>query len=283
MPELLDSWARWAEGPPDAQQFQLLQADRASVGALNRRPGIIHWNSWQEAAVNFLPWDVNCTRLHLGLIPLPFIGNVLKASVYFLLLNPGVSATDYHAEYEIPGFRRRLLSNLRQDFADERFSFLPLDPEFAWHSGAAYWEKKLKHVATQLCERTGAPQAVVRETIAQHVCAIELLPYHSRSFGLSHGACEAVPSAQLARTFVHHLKSADSADEKLFVVMRRERGWGLDHKASNVVVFTPGQARGAHLSTADPGAPGSRVVTQLLPHLQLKLLAQRGLKRQACQ
>jgi hypothetical protein len=40
-------------------------------------------------------------RLHLGLLPQPFFGDLRRASIYVLLLNPGLGPDDYYDEYEV--------------------------------------------------------------------------------------------------------------------------------------------------------------------------------------
>ena len=38
------------------------------------------------------------TRLHLGLVPLPYGGDLRSAKVFVLMLNPGLGPSDYYAE-----------------------------------------------------------------------------------------------------------------------------------------------------------------------------------------
>ncbi len=61
------------------------------------------------------------------------------ASVYVLLLNPGLNPGDYFAESQQPEFRAALANQLRT--ADEPFLFL--QDRFVWHPGFAWWFGKL--------------------------------------------------------------------------------------------------------------------------------------------
>lgn len=69
--------------------------------------------------------------LHLSLLPVPYVGNLRKASVVVLMLNPGFNYSDYWAESDeckIPEFRKRLKANLKQSFNGVEYPFLFLDP-----------------------------------------------------------------------------------------------------------------------------------------------------------
>src|SRR4051794_21540448 len=41
-------------------------------------------------------------RHHLGLIPIPYVGDIQRAVIYVLLLNPGFSPDDYFGEERVP-------------------------------------------------------------------------------------------------------------------------------------------------------------------------------------
>jgi len=94
--------------------------------------------------------DFADTRLHLSLLPIPYGGNLRTAEIVILLLNPGFSFTDYYAETRVPAFRNRLERTLAQDFGETEFPFLWLDPEYCWHSGFVWWERKLRDVADRI-------------------------------------------------------------------------------------------------------------------------------------
>jgi hypothetical protein len=268
MPNLLQVWKQWADAPPAPTEPQILLADARVLQLLAHRVGVVHWTKWEQCAQGFRLWDSNDCNLHTGLIPLPFVGDLQRAVVYVLLLNGGLSPTDYFGEFQIPAFREKLLANLRQDFSGTKYPFFPLDPEYSWHSGTAWWQKKLKHVAKRLCELAPASEEVVREVLAQRVCAIEQLPYHSRNFGIPEDDCAVIPSVQLACGFVQSLETQAVSGEKLIVAMRRMRSWGLSADGKNILEFSAGQARGAHLSTAKDDAAGHRVVEVLLPYVR---------------
>lgn len=266
MEKLLHTWKNWAEGAVMASENQTLPEDGESLDALTGDGGVVRWSSWRECREGFDPWDKKAP-LHTGLVPLPFVGDVRNAKVVFLLLNPGLSASDYHAEYQVPGFRERLLANLRQDFLGREYPFFPLDPECAWHSGNTYWQGKLRHILEMLCEETGLSHAKVRQFLARNVCAIEMLPYHSVRQGISVKAMQGFPSSKLACTAVNGLVKQALDRSRMLVAMRQVKGWGVPLDCPHVRCFSGGQARGAHLGTREDGTHGQFVAKFLKPFL----------------
>ena len=91
-------------------------------------------------------------RLHLGLYPQPYIGDVTNASIYILLLNPGLGPIDYYSETGENGsenFRAALRNNLKQNFEDNEYPFMFLDPQFSWHSGYTWWHERLAKICLE--------------------------------------------------------------------------------------------------------------------------------------
>jgi len=52
------------------------------------------------------------SRLHVDLLPIPFVGDLRSASVFLLMLNPGFGPHDYFGEYRIPEYAHVSSSNL---------------------------------------------------------------------------------------------------------------------------------------------------------------------------
>ena len=61
------------------------------------------------------------------------MGDMLNASIYVLMLNPGLGPGDYF-EYKVPSFRQALLANLRQERITGVMPFVSLEvwPESHW-------------------------------------------------------------------------------------------------------------------------------------------------------
>ena len=117
--------------------------------------------------------------LHLSLFPVPYAGDLEKAKVIVLLLNPGFNYSDYWAESKALKFRERLKRNLDQDFDGVKFPFMFLDPQFCWSSGFQWWEGKLRDVISKIAETKSKSYFEALRFLSKHLACIELFPYHS--------------------------------------------------------------------------------------------------------
>lgn len=254
---LLEVWANWE---PDSPPF-VLDGDLEVLNSHQSARAVATRCSWQEAiqAPDFCaPGD---RRLHLGLLPQPFFGDVRRASIYVLLLNPGLGPHDYYGEYEVPEYRAALLANLKQQPRSGATPFLFLDPQFAWHGGFDWWHGKLAKVMDRLASAWEVSFAEARARLGSALASIELLPYHSSQFSDAGGWLRRLRSVDLARAFVaEFILPRVQRGEATVIVTRKVAAWGLPEHAG-VVTYSRAQARAAHLT---PDSPGGRAI---LKHL----------------
>lgn len=253
--QLLTEWEQWESiGSP-----HILKADRDRLRSSNH---VVNFTSWSEAiaAPDFgRPGD---TRLHLGLLPQPFIGDLRRASIYVLSLNPGLEPSDYYGEYEVPEYRNALLANLKQQFHQTARPFIFLDPRYSWHGGFRWWHGKLSQVMKTLADESGAPFASARATLATQLASIELLPYHSSKFLDADGGLSKLKSVTLAMSFVRNfVLPRIERGEAIAVVLRKARLWELP-RIPGVITYEGQHAQGAHL---DPDSAGGSAI---LAHLR---------------
>lgn len=209
--------------------------------------------------------EYECTpdhHLHLGLLPIPYIGDLANASVYILMLNPGFSPGDYFAEYEQPKSRDAAVANLKQDFKKTDYPFVCLNPEFAWSPGYTYWQKKFDDVIRRLSEDLSFTYRNAARLVAQNVACLELFPYHSRSFA-HRKILSKLPSVEAMRDYVRsQIKPKAMSGEATVIVTRSVKDWGIDWDDTNAVVYTGAEARAAHLSSKSRG--GKAIYERLL-------------------
>ncbi len=253
---LLSEWARWN---PEEYPF-VLEADRSLLRAAPTR-AVATFRSWRAAMADRDYCRPNDTRLHLGLLPMPFIGDLRRASVYILLLNPGLGPHDYYGEYQVPEYHRALLLNLKQRFGRRAVPFLFLDPRYSWHGGFRWWHAKLAQVILRWSKSQGIPFAAARAQLASEIAGIELFPYHSSSFRDSGAWLRRLRSVELARTFVSAVVVPRvKRGEAVAIVARKAELWGLP-KHPGVVHYSGQQARAAHLT---PDSDGGRLILRRL-------------------
>jgi hypothetical protein len=192
-------------------------------------------------------------RFHLGLVPTPCAGNLRKASIYILALNPGFEPVDYYAESENPEFRRAKIRSLRQENDGDEFPFISLDPCFAWHSGASYWTGKFRDLINALRAKGKLDYTGALKILSQKIAILEHVPYHSRSYRLSQRVLEKMQSPKAIRHYVRDvLVPRAKAGDAVIIVTRKNSHWKLD-RHRNIVVYAGTESRAAHLTLKSRG------------------------------
>ncbi len=256
---LLDAWARWE---PESKPY-LLDGDEI-IAEKNDPKCLAPLHDWRAIirAPDFCrPGD---KRLHLGLMPQPFWGDVRRASVYVLLLNPGLSPADYFGEYEVTEYRQALRRNLKQEFREDDHPFLFLDPQFAWHGGFRWWHRKLSGIIGELADHDRSDFAAARKKLAQSIACLELFPYHSEDSGaVSRWLRKKLLSVSLVQDFAKtYVMPRVRLGKAIVIVTRKSKQWGDLSSDGGVIVYSGQEARAAHLT---PHSAGGKAI---LKHLK---------------
>ena len=254
---LLREWRKW--NPEDFPY--VLDMDADVLESPSWRPSVAKYRNWRKATRGPDFGKSDDKRLHLGLIPVPFMGDMLNASIYVLMLNPGLGPGDYF-EYKVPSLRRALIANLRQK--RKVMPFVWLDPRFAWHGGFGYWDRKLKRVMETLAASKGMSLANARSTLGSDLAVVQLVPYHS--VGSNQRALRQLPSVGLAKDFVRRtVAKRIKTQEAIVVVMRQVKNWNQclpdDLGEEHGIIRGTGSARAASLS---PDSSGGRAILRKL-------------------
>lgn len=192
--------------------------------------------------------DPNDPDFHIGLLPQPYFGNLKSASIFILMLNPGLSPGDYFAEQHYPSFRKALIRSLRQENEKDEYPFIFLNPSFAWHPGFSYYHKRFAELA-RLIEKRERSYSKALSVLAKNVACLQLMPYHSRQFG-SPQLLEELKSTRAMLDFVHgDLKDRAIKGKVTVIVARGNKRWRFGQsKHKNVVVYKPSEARAAWIT-----------------------------------
>lgn len=196
-------------------------------------------------------------RLHLGLLPLPYVGNLKEASIFILMLNPGFGPQNYYVEYKTDS-RKRLVDNLQQ----RSQGALLMDPEDAWLGGYSYWNRKLREIILSVAKEEGKSFSVARKEISKKIAMLELSPYFSTSYSLPAKIEQGLRSVKLAQSYARDVLVQRAKDnECLIVVTRAVKRWNLEqHK--NIIQYNSNEARGASLSLSSRGGHAIRKFLQ---------------------
>jgi len=201
----------------------------------------------------FGPFD---DKLNLSLLPVPYVGDLRNAEIVILSLNPGLDYTDYWAETKMPAFRKRLEENLHQSLKGADFPFWALDPQFCWHTGFRWWEKKLHEVIIKIANnKFGKNYFKALQFLSKRLACVELVPYHSSSFR-AHTLTKYLPSVKQAIDFARNSLAHDAeAGRRTVIVTRQTTEWGIRGTKStdDLVIYGKQHARGASLSPKSDG------------------------------
>jgi hypothetical protein len=220
------------------------------------------WQTWGHGGDMWdhlnVPLGGNDRRFHFSLQPLPFVGDLKKADVVFLMLNPRLVWSEYHANKDL-GYRTAIDRTMRQDFGGCEFPFLWLDPELSWSDGFVYWEGRLRQVLQAVAgvRFDGVYREALQEA-STRIALVELVPYYSVNFP---PRSESLPSATVARAAAQLLAERARGGQAMLVIRGGGEVWGGLPPVPGKIVIP--RLRTFSLS---PQSHAGRVVYQRLLH-----------------
>ena len=239
---LVNAW-RTQQFAPGARN--VLAGDEATI---NAPAEVAHHASWNSLIKSDQFGAPDGSAFHLGLLPMPFLGNLKRARVFLLSLNPGVGPHDYFAEHQVSDYRKALEANLQQT-RDVRFPFL--DPAHSWHGGSAYWAPRLRGITEGVRRRRNLQYREAIDICAQNIAVLELVPYHSATFNMPQRRIDALASVKLMREFVFRelLPRHRQGDCKMLVLRSRNKWLQSDYDGADLP--QPTMPRSAYISNRD--------------------------------
>ena len=248
----------WRTFSPDRPPH-LFPQDRSNLP----EEDIILLNSFEDYINNPVFGDRSDTLLHTGLLPMPFAGSLSSASIFILMINPGLGHLDYY-EQQISYLCEQVVRTIHQHNANDTYPFIWLNPSLAWTGGFRYWESKFHNLANTLMAQRSLSYRAALQRLAQHIAVLELIPYHSKKFG-AHRLISTLPSAQLMQDYVHDvLISRAHRGEALIIVTRLVKYWSLEEH-ENIILYQGGETHRAHLTV---NSRGGKAIAQ---HLGLEV------------
>jgi hypothetical protein len=200
-------------------------------------------------------------QFHLGLIPVPFAGDINRADIFILLLNPGFSIINYYEEFEDKGLRRTLERNLYQDFSKCNYPFFCLDPQYLWTGGGQYWVSKLDSVINEVSHIRKCNYTTALHELANRIAVFELIPYHSKSYRLKKKVEDSLSSKNEMLNYVNsNLVTKAKKNKAIIIVTRKVSQWNLPDD-NNIIKYNNSEARSAHLTA---NSRGGQAIIQLI-------------------
>jgi hypothetical protein len=190
--------------------------------------------------------DNNPTKLHNEMIPVPYVGDILNAKIFYVTLNPGYEHGDYFVYKHTKGLNEDLLNNLKQESPNVDYPFFCLNPSYCHTGGYRYWEKMLKKLIARVIENGDSTisEIDVREYLAKNFAVIEMTGYPSKS--CDRKVLQSLQSTILAKNFVkNYLIKRDNIK---IMIARATDFWGVKDENKKIYNFGKGQTRGGYIS-----------------------------------
>jgi hypothetical protein len=207
------------------------------------------------------------SKFHLGLIPVPFQGDLSSADIFICLINPGLSSLDYLVE-EDPSYREILERNLQQNLGKDSYPFFPLDPKWLWTSGGRWWTDLFRGVISKLRLEKKCSYEEATKIIAKRVAALELVPYHSANADNVAGLVEDLKSTRLIKDYVQTVICPQVCSGKaLLIIASGNTLWDIDCGCENGnanIVRRPKKGPPKAQLSMNPGGSGTRISDRLL-------------------
>lgn len=143
--------------------------------------------------------------IHTELLPVPFLGNLNKASIILLCLNPGYNKKlDYFA-YSDKIFLKESIKSLTFSC---QIPFNCLDEKFSFTGGYIWWKKILKSLI----------KIFGNKKISQKIMCIQYFPYHSKKY-------HHLPFVLPSQYYSFYLVKQAIKKNKIIVIMRSKKLW----------------------------------------------------------
>jgi hypothetical protein len=205
--------------------------------------------------------------VHSGLIPFPYDGDILKAKIYILTLNPGFVPDDYYAESHDRVFRDARIRCLQQEHLDKDFPFMNLNPRFSYHGGYQYWASRLGDIIDKVSEQRHVSYREALSLLSQKIALLEYVPYHSERYRVGKAVVDEMRSPMLIKAFVKsYVVPRTENGDAVIIVTRKVREWGVSELSGKRVVYNrPGESISARLNSKSRGGRLIAKVMEIKP------------------
>lgn len=198
----------------------------------------VNLTSPEEYILSELFNDPNDNKYHIGLSPLPFLGNLAQASVFILTLNPGLHVSDYFTETH-PVFQAHLDANFNQTLNPTEYPLFFLNPALGFHAGFTYWNRFLKVTREALHTRLKHPRNEVQKFLAREIAVLEFIPYHARRGPKTNKSIKSMPSVKAVTAYARNILEPRALNEEILILnVRRVQDWGLKTGRNILTNFT---------------------------------------------
>ncbi len=210
----------------------------------NGEPYTVFFSSHDDYINSEYFGDRTDSKLHLGISPHPYAGNLERAKIFILSLNPGLHPGEYLLETD-PKYVEIHKKNMRQEKMDYPFYFL--NPYLSIHPGYTYWFKKFRDLINEIRDHFGIKWVEAQKRLSGLVTTLELVPYHSQTFGLTDNILTKLESVKVMKQYVNEILIPKAEKKEILIIItRKTRFWNLK-ESDNVILYRKNETQSASL------------------------------------
>lgn len=164
-------------------------------------------------------------KFHPNLLPEPYCGNLSKAKIFILGLNPGFDNATYFC-HENEKLKKALEDNLNQNLSEYEYPFVDLNPEFLWTDSGRWcfskFDQQKGSIVREIMNRKKCGYLDSLKFLSQKIASLELVPYHSKRFSLPKKTYMELPSVKTMLSFIeNHVIPKVNSDDAVLIVLRK--------------------------------------------------------------
>lgn len=182
---------------------------------------------------SLLKIEANPTAFRNYSIPVPYVGDIENAKVFYLTGNPGYMHGDYFHTQNSKDLVQDLKNNIKQgESLDKEYPFMFLNPKYYFTGGYEYWIKKTRNIENALVKSYQGKDEIqkilkARQAIAKNFAVLELTGYPSASMNQS--AINQLVSKEIIVNFVKKVLIPLVKDDKVIIICARSlKLWDLE-------------------------------------------------------
>lgn len=224
----------------------------------------------------------DCKKIHVDLIPSPYMGDISNAKVLIFMNNPGIGKQDKfnksgklntsflgeYTDHERDDVRNALVSTIKQDMRnnflqDYRFAFL--HPELHDTEGGKYILRKFRSSIEHYCDIKEVSMEIGIQDYANNICFLQHYPYHCGNEPVKYQG-NLKSHGRMQEFYQNYLPLVCQKSDRLVILVRGAELVRRFVSGRNVIDYTKlkkGACSRAHFSVKSDGLVGIRIAEHL--------------------
>ena len=127
------------------------------------------------------------------------------------------------------------------------YSFYFLNPYLSIHPGYTYWFKKFRDLINEIKDYLGIKWVEAQKRLSGILTTLELVPYHSQTYGLTDGILRELLSVKVMKQYVNTILVPKAEKKEILIIITRKiRYWDLNENYS-IILYKTNETQSASL------------------------------------